>query len=72
MSKNARTEGLELPTRPSDGAWADFFSLRDKARVPADFMNERPMNAPHGSIVATPDTAPSVAVGVPVIKSWDE
>lgn len=27
-------------------AWSDFFALRDQAEVPADFMNDRPLNEP--------------------------
>jgi antitoxin VapB len=45
IRKDASTGDIVLSTRPSEGAWAEFFALRDKTRAPADFMNDRPMNA---------------------------
>lgn len=45
IRKDASTGDIVLSTRPSEGAWAAFFALRDKTRLPGDFMRERPMNA---------------------------
>ena len=45
IRKDAGTGDIVLSTRPTEGGWAEFFALRDKTRLPADFMNERPMNA---------------------------
>ena len=45
IRKDASTGDIVLSTRPSEGAWAAFFALRDKTRLPEDFMRERPMNA---------------------------
>ncbi len=44
IRKDAHTGDIVLSTRPSEGAWAAFFALRDQTRLPADFMRERPMN----------------------------
>ncbi len=45
IRKDAGTGDIVLSTRLTEGGWAAFFALRDKACVPADFMTERPMNA---------------------------
>jgi antitoxin VapB len=45
IRKDAGTGDIVLSTRPTEGGWAEFFALRDKTRLPKDFMNERPMNA---------------------------
>ena len=45
IRKDAGTGDIVLSTRPSEGRWAEFFALRDKTRLPKDFMHERPMNA---------------------------
>jgi antitoxin VapB len=45
IRKDASTGDIVLSTRPSEGAWAAFFALRDKTRLPGDFMRERQMNA---------------------------
>ena len=45
IRKDAGTGDIVLSTRPSAGAWAAFFALRDKTRLPEDFMHERAMNA---------------------------
>jgi antitoxin VapB len=45
IRKDAGTGDIVLSTRPTEGGWAEFFALRDRARLPKDFMNERPMNA---------------------------
>ena len=44
IRKDASTGDIVLSTRPSEGAWAAFFALRDKTRLPGDFMRKRPMN----------------------------
>jgi antitoxin VapB len=44
IRKDAATGDIVLSTRPAEGGWTDFFALRDKTRVPADFMRERPLN----------------------------
>jgi hypothetical protein len=33
-------------TNKTPKLWQDLFSLRDKSRVPTDFMNRRPLNEP--------------------------
>ena len=45
IRKDAGTGDIVLSTRLTEGGWAEFFALRDRARMPGDFMNERPMNA---------------------------
>jgi antitoxin VapB len=35
-----------LSTRPGGRTWASFFSLMREIEVPADFMDDRPMNNP--------------------------
>ena len=44
IRKDAATGDIVLSTRPAEGGWAEFFALRDKTRLPKDFMNVRPMN----------------------------
>ena len=44
IHKDAATGDIVLSARPAQGGWAEFFALRDKTRLPKDFMNERPMN----------------------------
>ena len=44
MSDHQRGRGLVLSTRPVSGTWAEFFALRAKTRIPADFLIERPLN----------------------------
>jgi antitoxin VapB len=44
IRKDPVTGDIVLSTRPTEGAWADFFALRDKTRFPSDFMDVRPMN----------------------------
>ena len=41
---DAATGDIVLSTRPASGAWADFFALRAKTRIPKDFLTERPLN----------------------------
>ncbi len=44
IRKDAATGDIVLSTRPAEGVWAEFFALRDKTRLPKDFVNARPMN----------------------------
>ncbi len=44
IRKDAATGDIVLSARPSQGSWADFFALRAKTRLPADFLIERPLN----------------------------
>lgn len=44
IRKDAATGDIVLSARPSTGGWAEFFALRAKTRVPADFLVERPLN----------------------------
>ena len=44
IHKDAATGDIVLSARPAEGGWAEFFALRDKTRLPTDFMNQRPMN----------------------------
>jgi antitoxin VapB len=41
---DAVTDEVILSAKPASHAWADFFALRDRARVPDDFMADRPLN----------------------------
>ena len=44
IRKDAATGELVLSARPAQGAWADFFALREKARLPRGFLAGRPLN----------------------------
>ena len=44
IRKDAVTGDIVLSTRPAEGGWAEFFALRDKTRMPKEFMSARPMN----------------------------
>jgi antitoxin VapB len=44
IRKDAATGDIVLSARPPTGGWAAFFALRDKSRVPADFLVDRPLN----------------------------
>ncbi len=44
IHKVAQTGDIVLSTRPPAGAWSEFFALRAKTRVPADFLIERELN----------------------------
>jgi len=44
IRKDAATGDIVLSTRPASGSWAEFFALRAKARMPSDFLAERPLN----------------------------
>lgn len=41
IRRNAVTGEVILSPKPASDAWSDFFVLRDQAKVPADFMEER-------------------------------
>ena len=44
IRRDAVTGDVILSARRTGNAWRDFFALRDQAKVPADFMNDRPLN----------------------------
>ena len=44
IRKDAATGDIVLSTRPASGSWSEFFALRAKTRMPADFLTERPLN----------------------------
>jgi antitoxin VapB len=44
IRKDVANGDIVLSVRPPSGSWADFFTLRAKTRVPADFLSERPLN----------------------------
>jgi antitoxin VapB len=46
VRRDAVTGDVILSAKPARGGWADFFSFRDEAPVPDDFMAERPLNEP--------------------------
>ena len=46
IRRDAVTGDVILSARRTSNAWRDFFALRDQAEVPADFMNDRPLNEP--------------------------
>ena len=44
IRKDAVTGDIVLSARPAPGGWNDFFTLRAKTRMPADFLVLRPLN----------------------------
>ncbi len=44
IRKDAATGDIVLSTRPATGSWAEFFALRAKTTLPADFLADRPLN----------------------------
>lgn len=46
IRRDAVTGDVILSARRTSNAWRDFFALRDRTEVPADFMNDRPLNEP--------------------------
>ena len=44
IRKDAATGDVVLSARAPAGSWADFFALRARTRVPADFLSDRPLN----------------------------
>jgi antitoxin VapB len=44
IRRDAVTGEVILSAKPVSGAWADFFALRDRARIPADFMADLPVH----------------------------
>lgn len=44
IRKDAATGDIVLSAHPASGSWAEFFALRAKARMPADFLAGRPLN----------------------------
>ena len=45
IKRNNETGDVVLSSHPGAKAWTAFFDLLRHIDVPADFMNERPMNA---------------------------
>jgi antitoxin VapB len=45
-TRDEQTGDVVLSTRPGERGWAEFFALMRTIDVPAEFMAERPMNAP--------------------------
>ena len=46
IRRDAVTGDVILSAKPASGAWADFFAVRDQARVPRDFMANLPLHDP--------------------------
>jgi antitoxin VapB len=46
IRRDAVTGDVILSATPASNSWREFFSLRDHSGLPADFMNERPLNEP--------------------------
>lgn len=46
VSRDERTGDVVLSSRPGARDWAEFFALMRDIDVPAEFMADRPMNAP--------------------------
>ena len=46
IRRDAVTGEVILSAKRTSNSWSAFFALRDEADVPADFMNERPLNEP--------------------------
>jgi antitoxin VapB len=44
IRRDTVTGEVILSAKPISGAWADFFALRDRARVPSDFMEDLALN----------------------------
>ncbi|MFN0316039.1 MAG: antitoxin [Burkholderiales bacterium] len=44
MTRDDVTGDVVLSSRPGTKTWSDFFELMRSIDVPAEFMNERPMN----------------------------
>ena len=44
IRKDATTGDIVLSTRPASGSWAEFFALRAKTRMPANFLAGRALN----------------------------
>jgi antitoxin VapB len=43
VRRDAVTGEIILSAKPASSAWADFFALRDQARIPGDFMADLPL-----------------------------
>lgn len=46
IRRDQTTGDVVLSKHPAAGTWTAFFALLEELDVPADFMAERPMNAP--------------------------
>ncbi len=52
IRRDTVTGDVILSAKPISTAWSEYFALRDRTEVPADFMNDRPLNEtlkPHES-----------------------
>jgi antitoxin VapB len=45
-TRDERTGDVVLSAHPGAGVWSEFFTFRDRAEIPDDFMADRPMNLP--------------------------
>ena len=70
IRKDAATGDIVLSARPAQGAWAEFFVLRAKTKLPADFLTARPLNqiAAARDPFAAPDTPQAKARRKPAPK----
>ena len=70
IRKDVATGDIVLSTRPAHGAWAEFFALRAKTRMPADFLTERPLNQvePARDPFAAPAAPQATARRKPALK----
>jgi len=46
ITRDDTTGDVMLSSRPGAKTWGDFFDLMRSIDVPADFMDDRPMNVP--------------------------
>ena len=44
IRRDPLTGDIVLSARPAPGGWDEFFALRAKTRLPADFLLRRPLN----------------------------
>ena len=63
IRKDVATGDIVLSSRPAHGAWAEFFALRAKTKLPGDFLTERPLNE------TEPARDPFAAPAAPQAKS---
>ena len=67
IRRDVATGDIVLSEKPPSSSWAEFFALRKKYPVPADFMAERPLNIPNA--VRDPFAAPDKAARIPPMRS---
>ena len=46
IRRDAVTGDVILSARKAGRGWREFFARRDEAQVPADFLDDRPLNEP--------------------------